>query len=113
MSREQQTAESVAETAAPTPESAAPALDVPQRLLALQQKVGNATFGRMVARWAQSHGRTLARADLPTEAEIKAAEDWAATGPFEGKDLTPGVGGAGLNNAPGGFDAKYDPTQDE
>jgi hypothetical protein len=115
MSREQQTAEPAAETAAPAPAvaGAAPALDVPQRLLALQQKVGNAQFGRMVARWAQTQGRTLAREDLPTEAEIKEAETWAATGPFEGKDLTPGAGGAGLNNAPGGFDAKYDPSQDE
>src|SRR5690349_1434586 len=111
MSREHQTAESVAETAAPTPETASP--DIPQRLLALQKKVGNAAFGRMVARWAQTPGRTLARDDLPSAAEIKEAEDWAATGPFEGKDLTPGVGGAGLGNAPGGFDAAYDPSQDE
>ena len=115
MSREQQAAEPAVETAAPAPAlaEAGPALDVPQRMLALQAKVGNAAFGRMVARWAQTQGRTLAREDLPTEAEIKEAEAWAATGPFEGKDLTPGVGGAGLNNAPGGFDAKYDPSQDE
>src|SRR3954451_455914 len=111
MSREHETAESVAETATPTPES--PALDVPQRLLALQRKVGNAAFGRMVARWAQSQGRTLARDELPTEAEIKEAEDWAAKGPFSQNDLTPGVGGAGLNNAPGGFDASYDAPNNE
>jgi outer membrane protein OmpA-like peptidoglycan-associated protein len=111
MSREHQAAESVAETAAPTPDVASP--DIPQRMLSLQKKVGNAAFGRMVARWARAEGRTLARDELPTAAEIKEAEDWAATGPFEGKDLTPGVGGAGLNNAPGGFDAAYDPSQDE
>src|ERR1044072_7133553 len=109
MSREHQAAESVAETAAPTPDVATP--DIPQRMLALQKKVGNAAFGRMVARWAQTQGRTLAREDLPTEAEIKEAKDWVATGPFAGKDLTPGVGGAGLNNAPGGFDASFDPSQ--
>src|SRR5512138_2099528 len=79
-------------------------------MLALQQRVGNAAFGHMVGRWRQ---RALARQELPTEAEIKAAEAWAATGPFVGKDLTPGAGGAGLNNAPGGFDATYDPSLDE
>ena len=113
MSREHESAENVTETATPAREAASPALDVPQRMLALQRKVGNAAFGRMVARWAQAEGRTLAREDLPTEAEIKEAEAWAATGPFDGKDLTPGAGGAGLNNAPGGFDAAYDPSQDE
>src|SRR4051812_17264861 len=113
MSREQQAAEPAVEAAAPTVADAAPALDVPQRMLALQQKVGNAACGRMVARWAQTQGRTLARDEIPTEAEIKEAETWAATGPFVGKDLTPGAGGAGLGNAPGGFDAAYDPSQDE
>src|SRR3712207_197081 len=113
MSREHEAAEPVAEAAAPIATDAGPAPAISQRMLALQQKVGNAAFGRMVARWHQSQGRTLAREDLPTAAEIKEAEDWAATGPFVGTDLTPGVGGAGLNNAPGGFDASYDPSLDE
>src|SRR5215212_5099176 len=116
MRREPQTGETAVETGVGGDRIsavAAPALDVPQRMLALQQRVGNAAFGRMVARWAQAEGRTLAREDLPTEAEIKEAEAWAATGPFVGKDLTPGAGGAGLGNAPGGFDAAYDPSQDE
>ena len=106
---------SVAETATPAPADAdsRPRSTSPSACSRCSSKVGNAAFGRMVARWAQTQGRTLAREDLPTEAEIKEAEAWAATGPFEGKDLTPGVGGAGLNNAPGGFDAKYDPSQDE
>ena len=62
----------------------------------------------MVSRW-----RTLAREEIPTEAEIAEAEAWAAEGVREGKDLTPGAGGAGFNNAPGGFDAKYDPKAGE
>jgi outer membrane protein OmpA-like peptidoglycan-associated protein len=115
VSTEQQHAEQLTETAAPAAavsEGAGP-LPIPQRMLALQQKVGNAAFGRMVARWQQSNGRTLARDDIPTEAEIKEAEDWAAEGVRRGTDLTPGAGGAGLNNAPGGFDATYDPAQNE
>jgi outer membrane protein OmpA-like peptidoglycan-associated protein len=114
VSTEQQHAEQLTETAAPVAAvSEAGPLPIPQRMLALQQKVGNAAFGRMVARWQEANGRTLARDDIPTEAEIKEAEDWAAKGPFSQNDLTPGVGGAGLNNAPGGFDASYDPANDE
>jgi len=55
--------------------------DVPQsthdRLLGLQQQVGNAAFGRMVSRWKAGKA-ILAREDIPTEAEIKEAEAWAA-----------------------------------
>ena len=112
MSAEQQHAEHLTETAAPAPAvSEAGPLPIPQRMLALQQKVGNAAFGRMVARWQEAGGRTLARDEIPTEAEIKEAEDWAAEGVRRGTDLTPGAGGAGLNNAPGGFDAAYDPAR--
>lgn len=90
--------------------------DVPQsthdRLLGLQQQVGNAAFGRMVSRWKAGKA-ILAREDIPTEAEIAEAEAWAAEGKKNLKDLTPGAGGAGLNNAPGGFDAEYDPKLGE
>lgn len=90
--------------------------DVPQsthaRLLGLQQQVGNAAFGRMVNRW-KAGKPILAREDIPTEAEIAEAEAWAAEGKKSLKDLTPGAGGAGLNNAPGGFDAEYDPKLGE
>jgi outer membrane protein OmpA-like peptidoglycan-associated protein len=114
MSREQHAVEPASEPAALAPAAAeAGPIAIPQRMLALQQKVGNAAFGRMVARWHEANGRTLAREDIPTEAEIKEAEAWAATGPFSEVDLTPGVGGAGLNNAPGGFDAKYVPKDNE
>ena len=89
------------ETAAPGPGVATP---LQSRVLALQRSAGNAAVGRMLA--AQ---RTLARQEEPTEAEIAEAEAWAAEGVRRGTDLTPGAPGAGLNNAPGGFDAEYDP----
>ncbi len=79
-----------------------------ERLLALQQRVGNQAFGRMLDRW-KADKAVLAREDIPSDAEIKEAEDWAAEGTKGSKDLTPGAGGSGLNNAPGGFDAEYDP----
>src|SRR4051794_17513615 len=83
-----------------------------ERLLSLQQGVGNQAFGRMVDRWKAGKA-VLAREDIPSDAEIKQAEEWAAKGKRSGKDLTPGAGGAGLNNAPGGFDAEYDPKLGE
>src|SRR5262249_12403697 len=83
-----------------------------QRLLSLQQRVGNQAFGRMVDRW-KADKAVLAREDIPTDDEIKQAEAWAAGGKKSGKDLAPGAGGAGLNNAPGGFDAEYDPKAGE
>lgn len=108
---ERQSAEQTTDAPAPATALEPAALDtVPQRMLALQQRVGNVAFGQMVGRWRE---RTLARQELPTEAEIAEAEAWAAEGVREGKDLTPGAGGAGLNNASGGFDAKYDPKAHE
>ncbi len=83
-----------------------------ERLLSLQRSVGNQAFGRMVDRW-KADKAILAREDIPSDAEIKQAEAWAAGGKKSGKDLTPGAGGAGLNNAPGGFDAEYDPKTGE
>ncbi|HEX6024110.1 MAG TPA: OmpA family protein [Solirubrobacter sp.] len=105
--------------AAPEPaiEQAMPAIEATpvstqQRLLSLQRSVGNQAFGRMIDRWKAGKA-VLAREDIPTEEEIKEAEAWAAEGVREGKDLTPGAGGAGFNNAPGGFDASYDPKAGE
>jgi outer membrane protein OmpA-like peptidoglycan-associated protein len=99
------------------PESAREAVEAAplptqQRLLGLQQRVGNQAFGRMIDRWKAGKA-VLAREDIPTDDEIKAAEIWADGGIRSAKDLTPGAGGAGLNNAPGGFDAAYDPKAGE
>ena len=100
--RDREAPEHTIAAAAPAIE-AAPA-STQQRLLALQQKVGNAAFARMVHRW-KGDKPVLARQDIPTEAEIAEAQAWADEGVREGKDITPGVGGAGFNDAPGGFDA--------
>ena len=94
-SGEHQAAEQVAETTVSAPVVAeAGAQTVPQRMIALQQRVGNAAFGQMIGRWREAQGRTLAREELPTEAEIAEAEAWANEGVREGKDLTPGAGTA-------------------
>ncbi|HET6546949.1 MAG TPA: hypothetical protein VFG79_00740, partial [Solirubrobacter sp.] len=105
------------ETPEQTIAASAPAIDAAPRstqaqLLSLQQKVGNAAFARMIHRW-KGDKPVLARQDIPTEAEIAEAQAWADEGVREGKDITPGVGGAGFNNAPGGFDASYDPKAGE
>jgi outer membrane protein OmpA-like peptidoglycan-associated protein len=114
VSPEQQPAEQQ-QTAAPetTIQEAMPAIEATplstqQRLLSLQRKVGNQAFGRMIDRW-KADKAVLAREDIPTEAEIAEAQAWADEGIRKGTDLTPGNPGAGLNNAPGGFDAEYDP----
>jgi outer membrane protein OmpA-like peptidoglycan-associated protein len=69
---------------------------------------GNATLARML-----SGPRMLSREELPTPAELAEADAWAADGIRRGTNLTPGAPGAGLNNAPGGFDAEYDPATGE
>src|SRR5919107_3701711 len=60
-----------------------------------------------------SSPRMLSREDAPTADELAEADAWAAEGVRRGTDLTPGAPGAGLNNAPGGFDAEYDPAVGE
>ena len=74
------------------------------RVPAIPAGTGNAALARML-----SSPRMLSREDTPTAAEIAEADAWAAEGIRRGTNLTPGAPGAGLNNAPGGFDAKYDP----
>ena len=95
----------------------------------LHQGLGNAAFGQMIAAGQVpaipvgtgnaalarmlSSPRMLAREDTPTADELAAADAWAAEGIRRGTNLTPGAPGAGLNNAPGGFDAEYDPAAGE
>jgi outer membrane protein OmpA-like peptidoglycan-associated protein len=122
-------------SAAHVPEAAPPAQEAPAAAPSeapsapLHQAVGNAAFGQMVAAGQVpavpvgagnaamarmlSGPRMIAREDEPTAAEIAEADAWAAEGVRRGTNLTPGAPGAGLNNAPGGFDAEYDPAAGE
>ena len=118
-------------TAAQEPEAAPPVQQAPASPAVtsspapLHQGVGNAALGQMIAAGGVppipagtgnaalarmlSSPRMLAREDTPTAEEIAEADAWAAEGIRRGTNLTPGAPGAGLNNAPGGFDAEYDP----
>jgi outer membrane protein OmpA-like peptidoglycan-associated protein len=117
------------EVDAAPPVQEAPAAATAEALTPVHQAVGNAAFGQMIAAGRVpavpagtgnaalarmlSGPRMLSRDDLPTAEEIAEADAWAAEGIRRGTNLTPGAPGAGLNNAPGGFDAEYDPAAGE
>ena len=89
MEQEQQAAEQQPAAPATAIEAAMPAIEATplstqQRLLSLQRNVGNQAFGRMIDRWKAGKA-VLAREDIPTEAEIKEAETWAAEGVRRGQ----------------------------
>ena len=120
-------------TAAHEPETAPPAQEAPAAETSspapLHHGLGNAAFGQMLAAGhvpavpigagnaalarMLSAPRMIAREGEPTAAELAEADAWAAEGIRRGTNLTPGAPGAGLNNAPGGFDAEYDPAVGE
>ncbi|HET8952221.1 MAG TPA: OmpA family protein [Solirubrobacteraceae bacterium] len=122
-------------SAAQVPEAAPPAQAAPAAIpdaapsAPLHHGIGNAAFGQMVAAGQVpavpagagnaalarmlSSPRMIAREGEPTAEQIAEADAWAAEGIRRGTNLTPGAPGAGLNNAPGGFDAEYDPAVGE